>query len=506
MVELPRGTISLVFTDIEGSTQLAHRLGERYREVVNDHRLLLEDAFETNGGRVVDRQTESFFVVFPRMRDAAAAAAAAQRTLAAHGWADGAQVKVRMGIHAGEPELEGDRYVGLAVSRGARVAASAHGGQILLSGAARSLLADQRFETRPLGSFALKDFDAPEPLYQLVVEGLPDRFPRPRVAPRRSRWRLVIIAAAVLLAAAVVAALAALFAGGSNGGLSGVHANSVGVIDSKTNKIVGEVPVGIRPGPVAIGNATVWIGNLTDRTLTRIDSRTRANAGTTTLGNQTPTGVAVGEGGVWVAHGILGKLSRVDPQFGQVTKTIAVATPSSEGQVAVGGASIWAVYGDSTLAQIDPTPLALVGQGLAGASPTGIVYAVGSVWVANGLEQTVSRFTPATFSEGPVRVTSVGERPAGITFGDGAIWVANRADDTVTRIDPGSYSTYTIEVGRDPVAIAFGDGAVWVANSGGTVSRIDPVTRTVVKTIDVGNAPAGIAVGNGSVWVTVQEP
>jgi class 3 adenylate cyclase len=122
MAELPRGTVSLLFTDVEGSTQLQHRLHERYREVVNEHRRLLEEAIEANGGQVVDRQTESFFAVFPRMRDAATAAPDAQRALTAHEWPDGAQVKVRMGIHAGEPELDGDRYVGLAVSRAARIA------------------------------------------------------------------------------------------------------------------------------------------------------------------------------------------------------------------------------------------------------------------------------------------------------------------------------------------------------------------------------------------------
>ena len=107
MVDLPRGTVSLLFTDIEGSTELQHRLHERYREVVTEHRRLLEEAIESNGGLVVDRQTESFFAVFPRMRDAVGAASAAQRAIAVQEWPEGAQVKVRMGIHAGEPELRG---------------------------------------------------------------------------------------------------------------------------------------------------------------------------------------------------------------------------------------------------------------------------------------------------------------------------------------------------------------------------------------------------------------
>ena len=496
----------MLFTDIEGSTQLTHRLGERYREVVTDHRRLLEEAFKAHDGRIVDRQTESFFAVFPRVGDAARAAAAAQRALAAHPWPDGEQVSVRMGIHAGEPELDGDRYVGLAVSRGARVAASAHGGQVLLSGAAHSLLADQRFSTRRLGSFPLKDFDAPEPLYQLLVEGLPDRFPRPRVEPRRSRRRAVAVAASVLLAVGVVALLAA-FMGGSGGGLSGVQANHVGLIDPGTNEIVDEVSVGIKPGPIAFGMGSAWVGNLADRNLTRVDARTRERAGTISLDNQTPTGIAVGGDAVWVAHGPLGKLSRVDPQFGQVTATIDLADPSGAGVVTFGGRAVWAAYGESTLARVDPISVQPTGRGLAGGSPTGIVYARQRLWVANSDDQTVSRFNPATFQEGSLPPITVGQGPAAIAFGANAIWVANKDEGTVTRInrlDAAFPSTETIEVAPGPTAVAYGDGAVWVASESGTVSRIDPASSEVVKEIEVGNAPSGIAVGEGLVWVTVQ--
>jgi class 3 adenylate cyclase/streptogramin lyase len=506
MTGLPRGTVSLLFTDIEGSTQLTHRLGERYREVVNDHRALLEAAFEDNAGTVVDRQTESFFAVFPRMRDAAAAAVAAQQALAAHEWPDSAVVKVRMGIHAGEPEVEGDRYVGLTVSRAARVAATAHGGQVILSGAANSLLADQRFSTRPLGAFQLKDFDVPEPLYQLVVDGLPQAFPRPRVMPRRSRRRFVVAGLAALAAIAGVAVLAALLLGGGSAGLSGVQANAVGMIDPGSNTIVDEVPVGIRPGPIAVGGAAAWVGNLADRTVTRVDMGSRTNAGTVSLDNRSPTGIAVGEGGVWVALGLVGKLARVDPAFGRVSETLDIVAPTSDGVVAVGGGSVWAAYGDSTLARIDPRAMAVSGRGLAGTSPAGVVFGGGDVWVANSGEQTSSRFKPETFEEGPVKDVSVGQRPTGIAFGAGAVWVANREDDTVTRIDPRSYSTFTIEVADRPVAVAYGAEAVWVASESGVVTRIDPATRAVVKAIDVGNAPSGIAVGEGFVWVTVQAP
>ena len=378
MAELPRGTLSLLFTDIEGSTQLQHRLGERYREVVNEHRRLLEATIESHGGQVVDRQTESFFVVFPRMRDAAAAAADAQRALAAQEWPDGAQVKVRMGLHAGEPELEGDRYVGLAVARAARIAATAHGGQVLLSGAARGLL-PERSRVRPLGSYPLKDFGSPEPLFQLEIDGLPARFPRPRVAPKRSRRRLLLIAGAALVLAAGAAVAAMLALGGSDGGgLSLVRPNNVAVIDPRTNEIVAEVPVGIRPGPITFGAGSVWVGNTEDRTLTRIDPKTRTSAGTIGLDGQTPTGLAFGEGALWVAHGFLGRVSRVDPQFGRLTDTLNLVRGTiGGGAVAVGGGSVWAVFRESTIIRIDPRAVRAAGEGIAGTSPSALVYVNG---------------------------------------------------------------------------------------------------------------------------------
>jgi YVTN family beta-propeller protein len=507
--QLPRGTVSLLFTDIEGSTLLQHSLQERYREVVNEHRRLLEEAIESNGGLVVDRQTESFFAVFPRMRDAAVAACAAQTSIAAHEWPDGAQVKVRMGIHAGEPELDGDRYVGLAVARAARIAATAHGGQVIMSGTARGLL-DGRYSARSLGSYPLKDFDAPEPLYQLQADGLAERFPRPRVTPRRSQRTLILIGAAVigLLIAAAVAAVVVSRSGA--GAASLVEANNVGVIDPATNKVVDQVPVGKRPGPVAFGAGSVWVGNIDDRTLTQLDASTRTNAGLVPLDNQTPTGIAYREReGLWVAHGVLGGLSKVDPQFGQVTDTIEIGGRSSEGtgEVAVGAGSAWAVFGESTIARVDPAGPRLENVASAGFSPTAVAVANDLLWIANSSDQSVEVFALGTFDQGPIRSSvPVGRGPSALAFSHGAMWVANTGDDTVTRIDSGSFQRDTIEVGESPNALAASSEAIWVANGGGTVSRIDPLERKVTETIDVGNAPAGIAVGSGNVWVSVQSP
>src|SRR5215208_406350 len=129
---LPSGTVTLLFTDIEGSTRLLKQLRDGYGVVLEDHRRLLRAAFDAHGGREVDTQGDAFFVVFPTAGHAVAAAAEAQRSLAAQHWPNGARVRVRMGVHTGEATVAGDSYVGLAVHRAARIAAAAAGGQVLL--------------------------------------------------------------------------------------------------------------------------------------------------------------------------------------------------------------------------------------------------------------------------------------------------------------------------------------------------------------------------------------
>ncbi|HEY3523826.1 MAG TPA: adenylate/guanylate cyclase domain-containing protein [Candidatus Limnocylindrales bacterium] len=188
--KLPTGTLTFLFSDIEGSTRLAQAIGTtRYREVLERHQALMRSAIVAHGG--VERGTEgdSFFVVFAAAGDAVAAAVAAQRELAAEAWPSDAVVRVRMGLHAGVGESGGDDYVGLDVNRAARVAAVAHGGQIVLSDTARALAEaelEDGISVRDLGPHHLKDLDRPERLFQLVVPGLRSEFPPLRTPNRRA--------------------------------------------------------------------------------------------------------------------------------------------------------------------------------------------------------------------------------------------------------------------------------------------------------------------------------
>jgi predicted ATPase/class 3 adenylate cyclase len=185
----PTGTVTLLFTDIEGSTRLLRGLGTAdYAHLLADHRRLIREAVSAYQGIEIKTEGDAFFVVFPRAADAVTAAMTAQRGLASHEWPEGHSVAVRMGIHTGDVQLSDGDYVGMDVHRAARISAAAHGGQVLISGATRAVAASSLPEgvtLRDLGEQRLKDIDAPEHLYQLVVEGLRADFPPLRAQSAR---------------------------------------------------------------------------------------------------------------------------------------------------------------------------------------------------------------------------------------------------------------------------------------------------------------------------------
>jgi DNA-binding SARP family transcriptional activator/streptogramin lyase len=327
---------------------------------------------------------------------------------------------------------------------------------------------------------------------------------RPRRVLSVPRRRLVILVA--ILVGVAAAAAAALLRGGTDP--IAVLPNSVAVIDAESGRVTLTVPVGIRPGPLAIGAGSVWVGNLDDRTLTRIDLVSRRVVKTIPL-PATPTAVAVGAGAVWVLHGQTGQVSRVDPEFATVTTTRLGGTTLyfSGGGIDVTEGSVWAAYGDATLVEISPADGREQGSALTGAGPAAVVVDDGAVWVSNAGDATVQRFHPSSFESGPVQTITVGRTPSGLAVRDGSVWVASTGDDAVTRIDAGTRSSVTIEVGDAPTAVSAVPGATWVANTAaGSVSQIDPATNDVVDEIDVGGATAGLAAAGDTVWVAVQEP
>ncbi len=178
--ELPTGTVTFLFTDVEGSTRLLQALGERWQAILEDHNRLLRGAIRGAGGIDLRTEGDAFFAVFRSAPAAVTAASAAQRALAAHRWPLEAAIRVRMGMHTGEGTVGGDDYVGLDVHRAARIAATGHGGQVLVSSATSELVRaglPDGLGLRDLGEHRLKDLARPERIYQLTIDGLPAEFP-----------------------------------------------------------------------------------------------------------------------------------------------------------------------------------------------------------------------------------------------------------------------------------------------------------------------------------------
>jgi len=180
MRKLPTGTVTMLFSDIEGSTVLLSRLGTRYGEALSAQRAVLRAAISDWRGHELGTEGDSFFVVFESAAAAVACCVAAQRALAGQAWPGGAAVRVRMGLHSGEPSRHEDGYIGMDLHRAARIAATAHGGQVVLSGVTWELAQSglpAGLSVRDLGFHRLKDIEGPEHIYQLAGPGLPEYFP-----------------------------------------------------------------------------------------------------------------------------------------------------------------------------------------------------------------------------------------------------------------------------------------------------------------------------------------
>jgi YVTN family beta-propeller protein len=525
--ELPIGTVTFLFTDVEGSTQLLKQLRDRDAEALEDHPRIAREAFAEHGGHEIDTQGDSFFVAFRRAKDAVAAALACQRRLAEHEWPDGSELKVRMGIHTGEPAMGGTRYVGLGVHRAARICAAGHGGQILVSQTTRELLRDdpvQDVTLRDLGEHQLKDLDEPERLYQLVAPGLPEEFPRLKTAAptpfegregqlaeaaaqeMAKRWRRPgrrALVAATFAAAAIGTGVGVLLTqGGGSDALASVSPNAVGVLDSESGTIASEIPVGRSPGEIAVGSGAVWVTNATDNTVSRIDPASNDVVQTIDVGGG-PAGIAAGGGAVWVANGLGGTVSRIDPATNAVVQTITVGNGPSG--VAFGADFVWVTNSaDGTVSRIDPDTGRVTNTYAAVVGGSGIAVGFGHVWIASPSSGSVVALDVTSGSV--VSRIGVGVEPDAIALGARAVWVANRADATVSKIDPEIAAvTDTVQVGRGPDGIAAGPADVWVANrEDGTLSRIDPTAGRVVKTVLLANPPRGLALSEQGVYVAVR--
>ena len=510
MTELPSGTVTFLFTDIEGSTRLLQALGREYDAVLIDHERILRETFGASGGQVVDTQGDSFFVVFARAGDAISAATAAQRALAMHAWPDGAEVRVRMGLHSGEPRATGERYIGFGVHRAARIGAAAHGGQILLSNATRELVQDElppETSLRDLGEFELKDLDRPERLYQAEADGLQRDFAplkAPKVAGPRPFLRRPLTALLVGLAAAAVGAVLLVTRGG--GAAPAVVANSLVQIDVATNEIADVVQVGGDPGQVEAVGDYVFVTGQDDGTISRID---HSSGELTTSGRFDATGGLSRDGAssLWSVSTTRDEVTQIDaPSFeARAEVPIPALHTLLQAWVEVGGGSLWvSEFGPPAVKQWQLPTLQLARTYRLDSSeyPLQVGFGGGAAWVALSVGNALLRIDT---DGGATTKIDVGNVPRDPAFGFGSVWVAMGKDGTVWRIDPRTERARAIvKVGKGPWGIAVGEGSVWVTNHcDGTVSRIDPATDEVLATIELGLFPQWLAVAGDHVWVGV---
>jgi peptide/nickel transport system substrate-binding protein len=510
MPELPAGTVTFLFTDIEGSTELLKRLGTRYGELLEEHARILREAAFSHGGREVDNQGDSFFFVFARANAALGAAVVAQRALAAKEWPDGADVRIRMGLHTGEPTVGGERYVGLGVHRAARIGAAGHGGQVLLSGATRELV-DEEVDgvvVRELGLYRLKDIDRSERLYQLDIAGLPSDFPplraeRVESQPRRSRRPLVVGALAGVIAAAVAIPVLAL-GGGSSHALARLDANSIGVVTG--SRIVDSVSLGAPPNAIASGSDSLWIALANRNAVVRVDPTTNTIQ-QTILVDKGPAAIAVGGGFVWVANSLAGTVTQIDPQTngGQVVRHFSVGNGTND--IAFGLRAVWVANGaDRTVVRIDPETGSPSAPIPVDDGADAIAAGNGAVWVASESAGVVSRIDPV--SRNVTDQINVGSDPVALAVGGRSIWVANSGDGTVTRIAAasGHPAGLVTGLGSGLTGVSVGtDGMVWVSNgTSGHLSEIDPDSDRVARTVAVGASPIAVATNGDNAYVAVQ--
>jgi YVTN family beta-propeller protein len=314
---------------------------------------------------------------------------------------------------------------------------------------------------------------------------------------------LLIFGGLLLLASVFAAALIELT--GSHAAAVRVGSNAIAGIDVRSNQVTAAASVGAGPGAIAYGDGSLWVANVDDQTISRMNPRTLQSVGSIPL-SQAPTGLAVSGDGVWAVTANPSTryvmLHRIDPQFDHVDRSVRIANiaVATGAAVAAQGASVWVAPYSGDLTRVDAESARVKQRVDPHASPAGLAVGIGAEWVTDSEAGTVERIDPT----GVTTSIRVGDDPSGITVGGGAVWVAVTGEDRLVRIDPTTQAvTDVIPVGRAPLGVTYGAGSVWVANAGdGTISRID----AHVTSIRVGGSPQAIVVAEGRAWVSVDAP
>lgn len=320
---------------------------------------------------------------------------------------------------------------------------------------------------------------------------------------RRRRW---VVAA--LVVAAATASIAGIFAARGSGTRASVEPNSVVELDS-SGSIAATVQVGARPVALASGAGSLWVGNIDDRSITRVDASSGKRLRTIAM-TRAPAALAATASAIWAADAA-GDISRIDPIYDRPTLTRRLVTSTgaccsyaaaSPRPTLSAFGSIWVVDPTGYVSRLDRASGRPTGSADVGNDPSAIAAGAGSLWVTNSTDGTVTRIDPDTLLTTTV---PVGHDPSAVAVNAAGAWVADAGDDEVVRIDAGTNAiTSRTHVGDGPDALLAVPDALWVANGpDGTVMRLDPRSGGVKKTIRLGGMPDALAAAGGKAWVAV---
>ena len=500
-------------TDIVGSTEHAAELGDSgWRELVQLHHAVIRDALRRHGGREIDTAGDGFFAIF----DAPAAAVTCMLEVVEQVGKLG--VEIRVGVHVGEVEQVGGKVAGITVPIASRIMASAGPGEVLVSSTVRDLATGSGLTFEDRGTRELKGVPGEWHVYAVgraepqagATAGAATARERRAAAVRRAGARPIWerrprLVAGVAMGLALVIATSGLLVWKpwQPPALASVTENSVGVIDTDRNEVIGEIAVGTRPGGIAVAEGFAWVTNTGADTVSQIDLGLRSVVGRIDVG-RAPTGIAAAEGSVWVANSGDRTVSRINIATGRV-----VGTPIEVGNgptaIAAGGTSLWVANAtDSTVVSIDAQTGA-IGQPIGvGATPIALAVDESGLWVASEDGASLSHLDPVTgvTLATPIQLTA---RPSALALDADSVWVAS-ADGTVTGIDRDAHrATAIIDVGGSLAAIVIGGDSIWVGDLDGNVSRLDAAdTSSPPIVIATSTAVVSLAEVEGEVWLAAQ--
>jgi len=502
---------TVLMTDIVGSTEHAAELGDRgWRDLVQMHHELVRAALRRHGGREVDTAGDGFFAVF----DAPAAAVDCALDVASGVRRLG--IDIRAGVHVGEVEQIAGKVGGLSVPIAARIMSAAGAGEVLVSSTVRELAAGSGLIFHDRGVRELKGVPGEWHVFAVGLAepnpaelvGFPSAKERRAAAVRWSEERPFWQRHPRLTAGTALTVAAILVTGGmlvwrpwQPPALASLAENSIGVINPERNELIGQIPVGIQPGGIAVGEGYVWVTNTGANTVFQIDLATHIVVNRIRVG-RAPMGIAVADGSVWVANSGERSVWRISIGTGAVVDDIDVG--NGPVALAVSGDALWVVNTtDSTVVRIDArsgTHDAPIGVA---ATPVALAADAGELWVASEVVSTVSLLDPATGAT--VETIPIPGGPSAIALDAESLWVA-AADGILTRIDRDTHRVAdTIDLGGHLNSIAITDDSVWVGDRDGYVHRLGrapdspPATKTATA-----SSVAALAIVDGDIWVAGQ--